>query len=196
MPGASQSQGYFLGTCVVLKLWLTLFRNHKDDRGPDFFAVAGCASSLHPRRGGEEVFCRAVLLWTTSRPRGCRSSLQTGEKQRQLHADQFNHKQQSRGKTKALPELLAMPGRQQHLGPLLKTILLMRAPMLGWNPGLPTSLLLMCWVNWPTTLCVCCCHRACRLESRPPGILLGATQPIPASFLSPPTLQRTAREVF
>lgn len=54
MPGASQSQGYFLGTCVVLKLWLTLFRNHKDDRGPDFFAVAGCASSLHLRRGGEE----------------------------------------------------------------------------------------------------------------------------------------------
>ena len=39
MPGASRSQGYFLGTCVVLKLWLTLFRNHKDDRGQDFLLL-------------------------------------------------------------------------------------------------------------------------------------------------------------
>lgn len=131
MPGASRSQGYFLGTCVVLKLWLTLFRNHKDDRGQDFFCCCGVHLLPSSRKGRGGGFCRAVVLWTTSRPHGCRSGLQTGEKQHQLHADQFNHKHQSRWKTKALPELLALPGRQRHLGPLLKTILLMKAPLLG-----------------------------------------------------------------
>lgn len=46
------------------------------------------------------------------------------------------------------------------------------------------------------SLCLLLPSSLCRLESRLPGILLGATQPIPASFLPPPTLQRTIKEVF
>ena len=153
--------------------------------GAKIFCCCGVRLLPSSEKGRGGGFCRAVLLWTTSRPRGCRSSLQTGEKQHQLHADQFNHKRQSRWKTKALPELLAMPGRQQHLGPLLKTALLMRAPMLGWNPGLPTSLLLMCWVNWPTSLCVCCCRQACVAWS-PDYPAYSWEQPSPSLLLSCP----------
>lgn len=37
------------------------------------------------------------------------AGLQVGEKRRQLHADQFNHRHQSRLGTKAVPELLGLP---------------------------------------------------------------------------------------
>lgn len=83
-------------------------------------------------------------------------ALQVGEKQHQLHADQFNHKHQSRLKTKAVLELWACaggcggvreavtPGDPLRNAPLDESLLVgknPRTPLLKLIRNVPTSLL-------------------------------------------------------